>query len=46
MDTVILCPKEYLPRHGVQSGGEPPPGTARIGDCGGVVAEQRYRQAH
>ena len=43
---MILRPKEYLPRRGVQSGGERPAGATKIGDCGGVVAEQHYRQTH
>ena len=45
-DTVILRPKEYLPCCGVQSGRERSARTTKIGDCGGVVAEQSYRQVH
>ena len=40
-DTLVLCPKKYLPRRVVQSGGERPAGTTKIRDCGGVVTEQR-----
>ena len=45
-DMAILRPKEYLPSCGVQSGRERSARTTKIGDCGGVVAEQCYRQAH
>ena len=45
-DTVGLCPEKAFSRRVVQSGGERPVRTTKIGDCGGIVAEQRHRQAH
>ena len=41
-----LRPKENLSGRGVQGGRKRPSRPTKIGYCGGVVAEQRYRHAH
>ena len=42
----FLRPKKNLSCRGVQGGRKGPSRPTKIGYCGGVVAEQRYRPAH
>ena len=42
----VLRPKKNLSGRGVQGGRKRPSRPTKIGYCGGVVAEQRYRHAH